>query len=317
MLRGVWANLVTKAWGPLFSVSRLGGPNTLRILSKGIPLATFLRTPSSHLHIAYWNYFNSAKFFSWRVAPILTNANTHRPRFHFNNSTNIQWINKKNIETSFSKFNISKLVSHGYYSGLWKQWLHVAKDPLFKLETTNIVRQLLDSLHKISNSSYRREYIKLQSLNNNEQELAGSFIEFEIPNLNRNHLYIQESNLLDENTLLEMESTIASMKKLHENTTKIFRSYGYLPTEKTDEGKLQIHFPNKTALETERLISDLGIIEGMIHNQSTMGISKYNRSQESADDILSSSSSTSSFGSTENDMIYLNSFSPVLSQFSL
>lgn len=314
MLRGVWANLAAKTWGSLFTVSRLGRPGTLGILSKGIPLATFLRTPSSHLHIAYSKYFNPAKFTSWRVAPILANANTHSTRFYFNNSTNIEWINNKKVETSFSEFDINNLVSHGYYSGLWNRWLHVAKGPLFKLETTGIVSQLLDSLHKIPNSSYRRESTKLQSLTYNNQEPAGSYIEFEIPNLNQ--LHHQESNMLNENTLLEMESTISSMKKLHENTTKIFRSYGYLPTEKTNGGKLKIHFPNKTAIETERLISDLGIVEGMIHNQSAMDVSKYNPHQESTDDILSSSSN-SSFESIENEMVYLNSFSPVLSQLSL
>ncbi|CAL9733020.1 hypothetical protein MOUN0_O11606 [Monosporozyma unispora] len=316
MLRGVWTSLMNKTWGSLSTVTRLSGNNKLGMLSRGVSFPIFQRASRSQLHLVYLNHFNPAKLITWRLTPVFYNANVHGSRFTLNKSANILRIDNKKVELPRSKFNINSLVNNGYYNGLWNWWLHTTKNPLFKLKTASLVNQLLDSLHRLHNSSYRRESIKLQAFDNNNQELTGAFIDFDIPMLNKKNFYNQESNLLNENTLLEMESAIASMKRLHENTSKIFESYGYLPFEKIEGDKLRIHFPNKTAIETERLISDLGIIEGMIHEQTISNVSIYNQDQSSCDDILSSSCN-SSVASMEDELVYLNKFSPVLSQVSL
>lgn len=213
-----------------------------------------------------------------------------------------------------SKFNLKNLINQGFYSGVFNRTFYTGSNTSNKYLTATVVTQLLDSLHRLHNSGYKKEAFQLKSFNTSERPIIGSFVKFQIPVLKDNHVSYHQcgTDVLNDSLLDDMESLISSMERLYNNTSKIFHNYGYLPTETNDGTILRIHFPNKTALETERLISDLEITEGMVYDQ-TPTAGKF----VSDSDVLSATENNTSCDSLDSDIVYLNNFSPVLSQVSL
>lgn len=294
-------------------------------------------TPISPLSLLYSKFcspkINSARsiisFLHWR--PNVFNFLTTKPEIIQNNE----------LREEKSKFNLDKIVAIGFYDGLITRQFQISKllsNQACTVTSKTIVNQLLDYVHSLYNSSYRKESLKLQTVHNdNNQNLkAGSFIQFEIPSFDLKHTSKWESNFLNEVFLIKLKSVMNSMDKLHSNINKILKTYGCLPITqcqyKNDSSKLMIFFPNKTALETETLVSDLEIKEGIVCESPIRGNiysgdesdhycyisinNSQNNNYTDADDILSSSYIESS-DSIDSDIILPSTLSPILSQQSL
>ncbi|CCF56154.1 hypothetical protein KAFR_0A07200 [Kazachstania africana CBS 2517] len=144
------------------------------------------------------------------------------------------------------------------------------------LQSTNIKRSV----------SYEADLFKLM----NEQRVTrGSYIDFELPSLSTPFGNVA---FLSETSLSSWKYQLAKIDKIRKMVEQIFNTYGSLPVTKSN-GNIRIHFTNSSAVETERLIADLGITEGIVF-------------PDDYSEILSG------YSSTENLQAY--HFSPVLSE---
>lgn len=241
-------------------------------------------------------------FVSWRLSRIPLSQYYTTSRFpkqqfipHLKPSTN---------PGTLKSFNIRYLVNYGYNSGVIQRIFLTGKwSP--KFHTSTVMKQLLDSIHKLKNSSYQKEYSMLQSIQNEDPH--GSYIEFCLPVWNQEvSSWYAGSRQLNYGMIQQLNEISESMEILKKDVAKIFHTYGFLPMDISSDGtKLLISFHNKTVQETESLIADLGIVSGLIHGNS------------SNNDSLSSCESLLSMDSDDDDLVIFNEFSPVLSQVSL
>ncbi|CCK70831.1 Spg5p KNAG_0F01630 [Huiozyma naganishii CBS 8797] len=101
---------------------------------------------------------------------------------------------------------------------------------------------------------------------------VGAYVEFLIPSIEQ-----QQFDFLNEATLIAWKTKIQSLDALQANIAKILHNYGSLPITKSMSGnKLRVHFPNRDPQETELLMSDLGIVEGIVYpdNSETFPLSR-------------------------------------------
>lgn len=98
-------------------------------------------------------------------------------------------------------------------------------------------------------------------------ETFGAYVEFQVPQLDLNRV-LPSLVFVNSSTLETLEDEISrftdSLKHLAAAVRRIQENYGSLPMT-SETGRLRIHFPNLTVMETEKLIVELGITLGCVH----------------------------------------------------
>jgi hypothetical protein len=125
-------------------------------------------------------------------------------------------------------------------------------------------------------------------------------------------------SFMDSEIVDSLEKTFQEMKeqidRVYFNIQLIFDSYGSLAIERRARS-VKIHFPNSETWEVENLLIDIGVAEGIVHDNEHM---HGNRDDGSYSSMSSSSDSTStslsSRSSTSTDVLadYLNEAVPDL-----
>lgn len=169
-------------------------------------------------------------------------------------------------------------------------------------------------LYALQNDEVLQTFNLARTESSNVQK-NGCFVEFELPDL---QLPIPSMSFMDSEIVDSLEKTFQEMKeqidRVYFNIQLIFDSYGSLAIERRARS-VKIHFPNSETWEVENLLIDIGVAEGIVHDNEHM---HGNRDDGSYSSMSSSSDSTStslsSRSSTSTDVLadYLNEAVPDL-----
>lgn len=197
--------------------------------------------------------------------------------------------------------NVKELVNRAFCGRILAHWNKITN--FQRISTLKIVEDVL----KWNNGKFDQDQRQIYDKQTDQFEQEGSYVQFNIPDIIDQDadfaLTLSEHNRwLNEADLNQWQVRICDISAIYQDISKIFHTYGYLPISKS-QNKLKIHFPNRTASETERLLIDLDIIHGTVFANVYPG-------ERTPTEILSSSEDDASMES----FIDLNNFSPVLSE---
>lgn len=98
-------------------------------------------------------------------------------------------------------------------------------------------------------------------------ETLGAYVEFRMPTFDSEKI-VPAVVFVNAAVLEDLEAEMArhtkSLQELQQAVRRIYENYGSLPMT-FESGRLRIHFPNLTMMETEKLMVDLGVTVGCVH----------------------------------------------------
>lgn len=206
----------------------------------------------------------------------------------------------RNGDNGFAKNNVPR--------GLYQNWNMVTPTRLLEWKllystasiryTKEAIKMLKASLSWAPNSLKKsiEDYKTFKMMDTGR----GSFLEFKLPKINQ----IESVTFLNENVVDQWQEILSGnmkqLKEIQDSINQVFQQYGSLPVSTSADGNIQIHFPNTNAFETEALVADIGVTNGIVYSQEP------NQSNEETD-ILSNWNSWEDLSGTRT-------FSPVLSE---
>ena len=129
--------------------------------------------------------------------------------------------------------------------------------------TNEAVRNLLLALRKYVNPKSSLRPINYESelfnLMNSQKMNTGSFVQFDFtPSL------ASDVRFLSSGVLNCWKEEIRRLVEIEDAVEKIWQNYGSLPIKRTGDS-IRVYFPSLGIVDTERLISDLGISHGVVY----------------------------------------------------